>query len=46
MSFWRYCEKVQEIVGDGIVIDQISLIRKCWNEKKSIEECVEKLRGK
>jgi hypothetical protein len=39
MTFWTYCEKVENCVGLKVVIDHIRDVRHFWNNNFTVGEC-------
>jgi len=46
MSFWRYCERVEGLVGQTLVVKHIETVWSDWAHNNSVGECaawIEKL---
>ena len=44
MSFWKFCEKVSEFVGEELVLTYIRSVREKWAANQTVDQVVDSIR--
>jgi len=43
MTFWKFCEKIEDFVGFEATIANIDTARSCWSQNKTVGEAVSEI---